>query len=81
MMKTNEDPRLRLARRLWLFSWLFYGVFVCVLFHIAYKGQMEPYIFGLPAWLVKAEIFVPIIFIVILIVFVEKFIPNIDLDK
>jgi uncharacterized membrane protein YhdT len=80
-MKIKEDHRLGFARRLWLISWLFYGVFVVVISIVAYSGQMTPYMFGLPAWLVKAEFFVPVIFIVALIILIEKLVPNIDLEK
>jgi len=81
-MKFIEDPRVKVSRRLWAISWIFYSVFLALLMGLSYTMGTKPYIWGLPRWVAIGNIVVPVVFVILLIPVAEKLIPDLPLtDK
>jgi uncharacterized membrane protein YhdT len=78
-MKFTEDPRIRICRRSFAISWLFFTLYVIAVMFFSYALGTKPYIFGLPRWLAIGNIIVPGVFVLALIFVVEKLIPDIPL--
>jgi|Deesub1362B_J571_1020462.scaffolds.fasta_scaffold11018_2 uncharacterized membrane protein YhdT len=69
------------AKRAWFFAWLFYGSYLAVMMGLAYSLGNRPYWLGLPLWVAVACVAVPAVFVGLLIVLVEKLIPNVPLEQ
>ena len=79
-MSFKEDPRVRVARRGFALSWIFFTIFVAVNMVTALALGDEPWLFGLPLWVAVSCILVPAAFVLLLIPLIEKLIPDIRLD-
>jgi len=80
-MKSDEDPRIKVARRGLVLSWTFFSVFLAVVLGVAAAFGNQPLLFGLPRWVALSCILVPAIFVVALIPIVETLIPDIPLSN
>ena len=78
-MKFVEDPRIKVARRCLALAWLYFFIYLIVIMGSSYLIGIRPYLWGLPRWVAIGNIVVPIIFVIMLIFVVEKFIPDISL--
>jgi uncharacterized membrane protein YhdT len=78
-MKFIEDPRIKIARNTLALSWLYFTIFLIFIMGCSFLLGIKPYIWGLPAWVAIGNIVVPIVFVIILIFLIEKFIPDIPL--
>lgn len=78
-MKFIEDPRIKVARKTLTLAWLFLAIYLLVIMVISYTLGLKPYIWGLPRWVTIGNIIIPIVFIILLVFVVEKFIPDIPL--
>jgi uncharacterized membrane protein YhdT len=76
-----KDPRMKIAKRSLIFSWIFYSVFSAAVIVSGAFLKIKPYIFGLPAWAAVSIIFVPVGFVLILIILIDKLIPDISLEE
>ena len=79
-MKMIKDPRMRIAKKSLIVSWIFYSVFSAAVIFFGAILKMKPYIFGLPAWAAVSIIFIPVGFVLLLIAIIDKFIPDISLE-
>jgi uncharacterized membrane protein YhdT len=81
-MKFIEDPRIKVARKTFALSWLYFTIFLIFIMGCSFLLGIEPYIWGLPCWVAIGNVLVPIIFVIALIFVIEKFVPDIPLtDK
>lgn len=78
-MKLTEDPRIKVARKILVLSWLYFTVFLIFIMGCSFLIGIRPYIWGLPAWVAIGNIVVPIVFVIMLIFVIEKFVPDIPL--
>jgi uncharacterized membrane protein YhdT len=78
-MKFVEDPRIKIARKSWLVSWIFFGVFVFLVLFLSYSLGNKPYVLGLPQWVALGAVLIPTVFTALVIVIAEKFIPDLPL--
>ena len=78
-MEFIEDPRIKVARRSLALAWIFYSIYLLVIMTASYTLENEPYMWGLPRWIAIGNIIIPIIFIILLVFIVEKFIPDIPM--
>lgn len=78
-MKYVEDPRMRVSRRIFALSWLYYGAYACLVMVASYTLGTEPYLWGLPRWVAIGNLFIPVAFVLILIPLIEKVIPDVSL--
>lgn len=78
-MKFRQDPRIQIARKSLVVSWVFFGVFVFLVLVLSYSMGNKPYIFGLPRWVAMGAVLVPTVFTVLVIFIAEKLIPDIPL--
>ena len=74
-----EDPRIKICRRSFAISWLFFTLYVFAVMYFSYTLGTKPYVFGLPGWLAIGNVLVPGFFVLLLIVVVEAFVPDIPL--
>ena len=74
-----EDPRIKNARRTLLFAWLFFSLYLTAILLCSYLLGIEPLLFGLPRWVAIGNVIIPVIFVLLLIFFSEKIIPDISL--
>lgn len=71
---------MKTARRsLWL-AWAFYVVYLATILLTSYLLDTSPYLWGLPRWVAIGNIIVPVVFVLLLILVVEKGVPDIPLD-
>lgn len=78
-MEFKEDPRIKIAQKIFLIAWLFYSFYLITILLCSYLLGIEPYLFGLPRWVAIGNIIVPVIFVVLLIFVSEKLIPDVTL--
>ncbi|MBL7074428.1 DUF997 family protein [candidate division KSB1 bacterium] len=78
-MKFVEDPRIREGRKTLALAWLYFFIYLIVIMGSSYFLGIKPYLWGLPRWVAIGNIVVPIVFVIMLIFVVEKFIPDIPL--
>lgn len=78
-MKFEADPRMKIARRALLLSWVYYAVFVLAVIILGSSLKIKPQLLGLPAWAAVSVVFVPIVFVILLIFLIGKIIPDIPL--
>ena len=76
---TSEDPRMKICRRSFAVSWLFFTFYIFAVMYFSYALGTQPYVFGLPKWLAIGNVLVPGFFVLLLIVVVEALIPDIPL--
>ena len=77
-MKT-EDKRIKKAKKIFILAWVYFALYLAVIMSLTYALGIEPYIWGLPAWVAVANLTVPLFFVVMLIPVVEWLIPDISL--
>jgi uncharacterized membrane protein YhdT len=81
-MKFNEDPRIKIAKKTLGLAWFYFTIFLIFIMGCSFLLGIEPYIWGLPAWVAIGNVVVPIVFVILLIFAIEKFVPDIPLtDK
>lgn len=81
-MKFIEDPRIKVAKKTLALSWLYFTIFLIFIMGCSFLLGIEPYVWSLPAWVAIGNVLVPIVFVVLLIFVIEKFVPDIPLtDK
>ncbi len=78
-MKFVEDPRIKVGRKGLFLSWLYFSIYLLAIMVLSYVLGIKPYIWGLPRWVAIGNLLVPIVFILALVLVVEKFIPDIPL--
>ena len=78
-MKFIEDPRIKVGRKSLVLAWLYFFIYLIVIMGSSYLLGIKPYLWGLPRWVAIGNIVVPIVFVIMLIFVVEKFIPDISL--
>lgn len=78
-MKFTEDPRIKAGRRSLALAWSYFFIYLAVIMILSYSLGIKPYVWGLPRWVAIGNVVVPIVFVIVLIFVVEKFIPNISL--
>ena len=79
-MKLIKDPRMKIAKRSLILSRIFYSMFSAAVIFFGATLKIKPYIFGLPAWAAVSIIFIPVGFVLLLIVIIDKLIPDISLE-
>lgn len=81
-MKFIEDPRIKIAKRILALAWLYYTIFLIFIMGCSFLLNITPYLWGLPAWVAIGNVLVPLVFVILLIFVIEKFVPDIPLaDK
>lgn len=80
-MKFNEDPRIKIGWKCLVLAWLYYTIYLLVIMGFSYILGIRPYVLGLPRWVAFGNIVVPVVFVLLLIWVVEKFIPDISLTE
>ena len=78
-MKFIEDPRIKVGRKSLVLAWLYFFIYLIVIMGSSYLLGIKPYLWGLPRWVAIGNIVVPIVFVIMLIFVVEKFIPDVSL--
>jgi len=80
MTRFNADPRAKTARRgLWL-AWAFFSFYLAGILLTSYLLDVSPLLWGLPLWVAVGNIVVPAAFVLLLILVVERGIPDLPLD-
>ena len=79
-MKLTKDPRMKIAKKTLIYSWIFYAVFSAAVIFFGASLKIKPFIFGLPAWVAVSIIFIPVGFVVLLALIIDKLIPDISLE-
>jgi len=79
-MKKVKDPRLKIAMKSLIYSWIFYSLFSAAVIFFGASLRIKPYILGLPAWVAVSIIFVPLGFVALLIFLIDRIIPDISLE-
>ncbi len=78
-MKFSEDPRIKIGRKSFALAWIYYTIYLIVIMGLSYILGLEPYFLGLPRWVAIGNIVVPVVFVLLLIIVVEKLIPDVPL--
>lgn len=78
-MKRSEDPRIKVSRRAFLVSWVFFSVYLMAVMAASYLLGIKQRLWGLPQWVTIGNIFLPVAFVILLIIVVEKLIPDVSL--
>jgi len=78
-MKWTEDPRTKISRRAFLLAWAFFAVYLVAVMAASYLLGIKPRLWGLPRWVAFGNILLPVCFVILLIIVVEKFIPDVPL--
>lgn len=78
-MKFVEDARIKVARKSLALAWIYYAIYLLVMMGLSYTLGTEPYLWGLPRWVAIGGIAIPLLFVIMLIFVVEKFMPDIPL--
>ncbi len=74
-----KDPRFKVAKKVFLLSWVFYTLYIACSLAFSYLLGNQPLLFGLPLWVAAGCVGVPVVFVVALIAVAEKAIPDISL--
>ena len=80
-MKFIEDPRIKVARKCLALAWIYFFLYLTVIMVTSYVLGTEPCVWGLPRWVAVHNIIVPVVFGILLIFVVEKFMPDIPLNN
>gem|GEM_PF-3599368 len=75
-----KDPRMKIAKRSLLVSWIFYTMFSAAVIVSGAFLKIKPTIIGLPAWAAVSIVFIPVGFVLLLILIIDKLIPDISLE-
>ena len=78
-MNFEEDPRIHDGRKSLALAWIFFILYLAVIMISSYMLGIKPYMWGLPRWVTVGNIIVPVVFVILLIFVVEKFMPDIPL--
>lgn len=78
-MKFEEDSRIKIARKTLALSWLYFTIFLIFIMGASLLLDIKPFIWGLPAWVAIGNVIVPIVFVILLVFVIEKFVPDIPL--
>ena len=78
-MTFKEDPRIKVARKTLALAWLYFSLFLIFIMGCSFLLGIEPFIWGLPYWVTVGNVVVPIVFVIVLIFVIEKFVPDIPL--
>lgn len=78
-MKWTEDPRVKVCRRAFLLAWAFFSVYLLAVMATSYLFGIKPLLWGLPQWVTIGNVLMPVGFVLLLIIVVEKLIPDIPL--
>jgi uncharacterized membrane protein YhdT len=78
-MKRTEDPRIKVSRRAFRVSWIFYSVYLVAVMAASYLLGIKQRVWGLPRWVAIGNILLPIVFVILLVIVVEKLIPDVSL--
>jgi len=76
-MKFEEDSRIKIARKILALSWIYFTIFLIFIMGASFLLDIEPFIWGLPAWVAIGNVIIPIGFVILLIFVIEKFVPDI----
>ncbi len=79
-MKFLEDPRIKTSRKCLALAWIFHTIYLFILLMLSYTLGTSPYLWGLPRWVAVANIIIPVVFVVSLILIAEKLLPDIPLS-
>ena len=80
-MKIIEDPRIKEGRKSLVLAWIYFFIYLAVILTASYFLGTKPYLWGLPRWVAVGTIIVPVVFVILLIFVVEKFMPDIPLTE
>ncbi len=80
-MKFVEDPRMKVGRKSLALAWIYFFIYLTAMMVLSYTLGVKPYLWGLPRWVAIGNVVIPIIFVVVLIFVVERFIPDIPLTN
>ena len=78
-MDFKQDPRIKVARKAFAISWIFYIAFVLLVLILSYSLGLKPLVLGLPQWVAIGSVLVPAVFVILVIFIAEKSIPDIPL--
>jgi uncharacterized membrane protein YhdT len=78
-MKWTEDPRTKVSRRAFYLAWAFFAVYMAAVMAASYLLGTKPRLWGLPQWVAVGNILLPVCFVILLVIVVEKFIPDVSL--
>ncbi len=78
-MKWTENPRVKVSRRAFLLAWVFFSVYLLAVMAASYLLGIKPRLWGLPQWVTVGNILIPAGFVILLIIVVEKLIPDVSL--
>jgi len=78
-MKDAEDPRIKVSRRALLVAWIFFALYLSAVLAASYLLGIKPRLWGLPQWVTIGNILLPVVFVILLIIVVEKLIPDVSL--
>lgn len=78
-MRLKEDPRVKVAKKCLALAWIYFFIYIGVMMALSYFLGIKPYIWGLPRWVALGCVAVPLVFVILLIFVVERFIPDIPL--
>ncbi|KPK76917.1 MAG: hypothetical protein AMS25_17180 [Gemmatimonas sp. SM23_52] len=78
-MKFAEDPRIKISRKILALAWLFFSLYLAAIMGLSYTVGTEPYLWGLPRWVAIGNLIVPVVFVLLLIVVAERFIPDVPM--
>lgn len=78
-MKQIEDSRIKVSRRAFLLAWVFFAVYLAAVMAASYLLGIKPRLWGLPHWVTIGNILLPVGFVILLIIVVEKLIPDVSL--
>lgn len=79
-MGFKEDPRIKVARRILVISWVYFALYLLLYMGSSYILGIKPYVLGLPRWVAIGNLIIPLLFVLGLIFVAEKFIPDIPLS-
>lgn len=79
-MKQRNDPRMKIAKKALIHSWIFYTVFSAAVIFFSASLKIKPYILGLPAWVAVSIVIIPVGFVALLALIINKLIPDISLE-
>jgi uncharacterized membrane protein YhdT len=78
-MKWTEDPRTKVSRRAFYLAWAFFAVYMAAVMAASYLLGTKPRLWGLPQWAAIGNILLPVCFVILLVIVVEKLIPDVSL--
>jgi uncharacterized membrane protein YhdT len=78
LMKRN-DLRIKISHRAFLLAWVFFSLYLLAVTAASYLLGIKPRLWGLPRWVTIGNILIPAAFVILLIIVVEKLIPDVSL--